>query len=373
MRTRTSGIRLEGTERIIDKQYRGERIFRRLGNVSQDEAETWLRARQVEIDAERQVALRRGSERLWADGAAKYLIECQQRRVRTLDLIAYHVRLLVPFIGSMPISEVCNEALESFKAERIEDGAKPATVNRSLEVARTVVNRAARVWRDGGKPWISTAPLIEMLDESATARQPRPISWAEQAKLFPRLPAHLAEMAEFSANTGARDENVCGLRWAWEVPVPELGRSVFRIPPESYKTGQVHILVLNDVAWSIVQKVRGRHPDFVFVYRRERVKNLDLKPVMKYDRIGTMNNTGWQTARTAVGLEAVRVHDLRHTFGQRLRQAGVPKEDRGLLMGHAVEDMPEHYATSTVERLVEQANKVSETRDRVTLLQVANG
>ena len=115
------------------------------------------------------------------------------------------------------------------------------------------------------------------------------------------------------------------------------------------------------------------HEEFVFVYRRERVKNIDLEPVMQYDRIDTMNNTGFQAARRAAGLAGVRIHDLRHTFGQRLREAGVEAEDRALLLGHAVEGMPQHYATATIARLVELANRVTTTRDRTTLLRVING
>lgn len=373
MRTRTKGIRLEGVERIIDKQYRGQRIFQQLGAVSQEDAEAWLRARQANIDAEQEQQLRRGSERLFADGAAKYLIECQQRELRTLEWIAHHVKLLLPYVGAMTVAEVCDESFAEFKEDRWADGAKNATINRSLAVARTILNRAARVWRDEGRPWLMTSPLIELLDEKAQARQPRPITWAEQAVLLPALPPHLADMAEFTVNTGARDENVCGLRWSWERSVPELERSVFVIPPEAYKAKRAHVLVLNDVAWNIVQRQRGRHPDYVFVWRRERVKNLDQTPAMEFARIGTMNNTGWQTARKAVGLEQVRVHDLRHTFGQRLRQAGVTEEDRALLLGHSIAGMPQHYATATVARLVDAANSVRRTVDRTTLLRVVNG
>ena len=126
------------------------------------------------------------------------------------------MQLLLPYIGNQTVDEVCNDRLEDFKLDRLEEGVKNATINRSLEVVRTVQNRAAwaaRVWRDGGMPWLTAAPLIEMLDETVQTRPPRPISWAEQADLFPRLPAHLADMCEFTVNTGARDENVCGLRW----------------------------------------------------------------------------------------------------------------------------------------------------------------
>lgn len=371
MRTRTRGIQLEddGT-RTLNQVYKGHRIFQRLGKVSQAEAEERLTSERDKIAAQLDAQRRQGADRVWADAAAKYLTECKANGVRTVNLIAYHVELLLPYIGSQPLGEVCNDSLEDFKADRQEEGVKNATINRSLEVARTTLNRAARVWRDGKKPWLQTAPLIEMLDEKAQARPPRPITWAEQAKLLPRLPDHLAAMVEFTVNTGARDENVCGLRWEWEVPVPELKRSVFVIPPEHFKTNRAHVLILNDTASRIVEAQRGKHDTYVFVYRRERVKHLDREPVMEYHRVGTMNNTAWQSARMDVDLEKVRVHDLRHTFGQRLRDAGVQREDRALLLGHAIEDMPSHYAAATVARLVRQANRVATTRDRTTLLRL---
>jgi len=39
-------------------------------------------------------------------------------------------------------------------------------------------------------------------------------------------------------------------------------------------------------------------------------------------------------------VQQVRVHDLRHTFGQRPRDAGVSEEDRALLLGHSTTSMP---------------------------------
>src|SRR5437867_6741892 len=67
-------------------------------------------------------------------------------------------------------------------------------------------------------------------------------------------------MALFAVNTGLRDSNVCGLQWQWEVAVPEVGRSVFVIPPEAFKTKRPHVVILNDVAWSIIRAQRGLHP-----------------------------------------------------------------------------------------------------------------
>ena len=56
-------------------------------------------------------------------------------------------------------------------------------------------------------------------------------------------------------NTGVRESNVCALEeWTWEVAVPEVGRSVFVIPPEAFKSKRAHVVVLNDIAWSISRR-----------------------------------------------------------------------------------------------------------------------
>jgi integrase len=101
-------------------------------------------------------------------------------------------------------------------------------------------------------------PLIAMLPE--TRRPPYPITWEEQDRLFPKLPARLARMVLFAVNTGLRESNVCRLEWAWEVKVPEVGRSVFVIPPKAFKSKRAHVVILNDAAWSIIEGQRAKHP-----------------------------------------------------------------------------------------------------------------
>jgi hypothetical protein len=49
------------------------------------------------------------------------------------------------------------------------------------------------------------------------------------------------------------------------------------------------------------------------------------------------------------------------------------EEDRALLLGHVIAGMPQHYATATIARLVDVANRVKESRDRATVLRVVNG
>jgi integrase len=59
-----------------------------------------------------------------------------------------------------------------------------------------------------------------------------------------------------------------------------------------------------------------------------------------------------------VDLKQVRVHDLKHTFGRRLRAAGVSLETRKVLLGHRNGDITSHYSAPELVELIEAANKV---------------
>lgn len=96
-----------------------------------------------------------------------------------------------------------------------------------------------------------------MLDERQQRRPPYPITWPEQAELMRHLPAHRQRMVLFDLNCGARDDNVCKLKWDWERKVPEWRRSVFVIPAAAFKGQRRHMLVLNNVAAKIVEECCG--------------------------------------------------------------------------------------------------------------------
>ena len=112
--------------------------------------------------------------------------------------------------------------------------------------------------------WLEHAAKIKLLPVKDT-RAPYPLSREEQAALFQELPDHLARMSLFKVNTGLREQEVCGLKWADEVEVPELNTSVFIIEGDKVKNGQDRLVVLNRVARSVIDSVRGQHPEYVFV------------------------------------------------------------------------------------------------------------
>ncbi|GAA0752647.1 hypothetical protein GCM10009107_26710 [Ideonella azotifigens] len=239
-------------------------------------------------------------------------------------------------------------------------------MNLALGLVRHILNLASKSWRDqDGRTWLEHAPAITLLPLTGHQREPRPITWAKQRALLPLLPAHLARMALFKLNTGVRDDVVCSLRWEWEIRVPELGVSVFEVPREHVKgRRRSRVLVCNSVAQSILESVQGQHKEFVFVWRRERVKRLDKEPVMVYQPVRAMNNTAWQNARKKAGQGDLHVHDLRHTVGMRLREAGVPEGTIADILWHSKQTMTQHYSVAQIVEIHAAPEKVKEDSGR---------
>jgi integrase len=106
------------------------------------------------------------------------------------------------------------------------------------------------------------------------------------------------------------------------------------------------------VARAILAKYRGQC-EYVFHRNGVRVFQMSQKP--------------WRKAREAAGLMDVRTHDLRHTFGMRLRAAGVSFEDRQDLLGHYSGRVTTHYSKVEINRLIECVELLCEIRQKPEL------
>ncbi|MFN3862049.1 MAG: tyrosine-type recombinase/integrase [Roseateles sp.] len=345
----------------VDKWWKGTR-FRQRGFRSHEEAESWL-IRQLE--SKRTQALHGvRPDRTFEEAATHYLLSNQEKPSIVTE--TYLLKSLMPHIGALNLPQIHDGSLAPYVSARLAAGRKHKTVNLGLGLVRHILNLAATTWRDEtGQTWLESAPHITLLPLNGHQREPRPITWPEQRRLLQVLPSHLARMALFKLNTGVRDDVVCSLRWDWEVRVPELGISVFVVPREHVKgRKQARVLVCNSVAQSIIETVRGQHEEFVFVYRRERIKNIDDAPLMEYRPIQAMNNTAWQSGRSKAGLGDLHVHDLRHTVGMRLREAAIPESTIADILWHSRPSMTHHYTVAQVVEIHAALEKIKDDTGR---------
>jgi integrase len=351
---RTPGLLLRRGIWHIDKIIYGKRFCESTRTGDRIEAEALLARR---VTQARQVYLfGEPCEHSFREAAAKFLAENQHKR--SLDRDRRALAGLYPFIGSLALQRVHHDTLAPYVRSRLEKGRSPGTINRDLAVVRRILNLASRLWRDEtDRPWLPVAPLIP-LQPHPHRRPPYPLSVVEQRLLFSELEAHLLSMALFKVNTGIREQEVIKLRWRWEVLVPELGTSIFVIPRDFVKNALDRYVVLNRIARSVIASCRGRHAEFVFTREGSPLTHI--------------YNSGWKGARRRAaaryehelgrpcpaGFRSIRVHDLKHTYGHRLRVARVSFEDRKLLLGHKAQHVTTHYSAPEIGALIEASERV---------------
>lgn len=341
-RKRAPGLIKRGSIWHIDKQIYGKRIRASTGASNLEEAEKYL----AHIVEETRLHVLYGIriKRTFKEASIKYLNENMHKR--SIDSDASRLRILNRHIGDMTLDRIHMGSLQDFIQRRKDEGVKMRTINQGLKMVRQILNLATSEWLDDSSlTWLAFAPKIKLLPEP-DLRKPYPLNWAEQRVFFQALPLHLSRMALFAVNTGCRDMEICRLRWDWEVKVPELNTIVFIVPGELVKNGEERLIVLNSIAKSIIEEVRGIHPEYVFTYKGNPIKRI--------------LNTGWQQARDQTGIP-VRVHDLKHTFGRRLRAAGVSYEDRQDLLGHRSGRITTHYSAAELTNLIKAAEMVCQS------------
>ncbi|MGO9569027.1 MAG: tyrosine-type recombinase/integrase [Desulfomonilaceae bacterium] len=323
----------------IQKTIAGQRLRESCGTGNLQEAEKYLAHRMEEIRQAEIYGVR--PKRTFREAATKYL---KEKEKATIDRDAGLLKSLDPFIGDLSLEAVHMGSLQAYIADRKGAGRKKKTINYALQIVGHILKLCAGEWMDHhGLTWLAHAPRIKLLRED-DKREPYPMSREEQDRLFEKLPDHLKRMALFAVNTGCRDAEICGLRWEWEVPVRELQTSVFLIPPHLVKNRQDRLVVLNSVARAVIEEVRGIDRTYVFTYQG--------RPMT------TMRSSGWRKAREQAGLPFVRVHDLKHTFGRRLRASGVSFEDRQDLLGHKSKRITTHYSKPELTNLIQAAERV---------------
>jgi len=348
-RKKTTGLFKKRGIWQIDKQIFGRRLRLSTGTHNLTEAEMVL-ARKIE-ELRREIMFGEKPKHYFQEAQKRYLQEKVYKSSLKKDV--YELDMLSKYFYDKPLESIHMGTLKTYITNRKKSGVKNRTVNAGLQVVRHMLNLAASEWlNDDGRPWLDCAPKIRLLHED-DKDEPYPLSWEEQHHLFRELPEDLRNITLFLVNTGVREQVACQLRWEWEVEVPELDTSYFIIPKKIEKNRQARIVVLNDAAKSVIENQRGTHADYVFAHQWRG----QWRP--RYQ----VNSTAWQNARKRVGLPHVKVHDLKHTFGRRLRKANVSFEDRQDLLGHKSGRITTHYSDAEIKNLIDASNKVCEEEE----------
>lgn len=284
------------------------------------------------------------ARKTWQEAVVRYLSEKSHKSSLASDMS--HLRWLDKFLGKKYLDEINRDLISEIIIERQKPyniprkkgpprkvEAKPTTVNRTLEVLRTIFRLARDDWE-----WVNACPKIPMLKEPV-----KRVSWItrEQAEtLLNHLAEHQQAMMRFALETGLRRSNVTHLEWSQL----DLEKRIAWIHPDQAKAEKAIGVPLSTEAVLILRKQLGKHENWCFPYNG--------KPVTQ------TSTASWRKAVKKAGIPAgFRWHDLRHTWASWHAQDGTPLHVLQELGGWASSEMVKRYAHLSTEHLAVYVDK----------------
>jgi integrase len=244
-----------------------------------------------------------------------------------------HCKTIVDFFGKKTFAEIVPILIEKFKKERSESVTRykrqrsPASVNRELEVLSKILSMAM----DNGIIDSNPARKVKKLRQDNIRK--RYLAVDEEQRLLDALTerrAHLKPVVILAIHTGMRRGELLSLRWN-DI---DFARSLIYVT--NTKTGHDREIPMNAKvreALSDLQLVNGEY-DFVFTNPKTGVNLVELK-------------TGFRNACKEAGIHDFRFHDLRHTTGTRLADAGTDAFAIAEVLGHRNLQTTKRYTHAT--------------------------
>jgi len=342
-----------------DFQVRGRRFRDRIAAGSRDEAEAIAAAIYAAAKTGR-AATKDGApppqSGITLGEALGQYWKTRGAHVSSADDIRRHSQTLIAELGNDTLLDaIGTRDLEDYVARRrvrkaknqqtgkieLKDRAN-ASINREIGLLRSVVI-AARHWQAKVPEIAWGRVLLPEPDKAQTI-----LSADKEAELFAALRTDYWPLVEFALLSGVRLENAIGLRWDridWQ------GRAItFRVKSRR-PGGKLLMLPLTDGLAQLLAREQGRHREFVFTYVCRRNRHDPHHGVLqqkgaRYPFTHDGWRKDWMAARDAIGLPALRFHDLRHTAATRTLAAcgnlNVVKE----MLGHADIATTTRYANS---------------------------
>lgn len=330
-RKKTEGLFLRGNIWHIDKQIRGERIRASTGTSDEREAERILMSLISSPSKWKQLVS--GASYTLLDASERWILANQH--LKAVDRDTQDLRFWCDCIGHLSLNEIHQATIEPHLEARRKQGISSNTAKRALSTLTRVLTAAHTIYRDEWhQPWLLHVPKFVMPSWSEP-RKPYPISLEEQDCLLEALDGDLRDFVLLLIHTGLRDSELRQLKWEFELQ-EEQGCLVFQLPAEIAKNKRSRLVFCNAIARGVIERRRGATKVYIF------------ETLAGQHRSRTSSGWGWRGARDRAvrlyearhgsqaqeGFKRVRVHDMRHTFGERLRAAGVTVDTVGDLLGH---------------------------------------
>ena len=261
---------------------------------------------------------------LSAEWMAKHVAKLKPRtREDYTRLFAQHIN---PAVGHLSIAEEGGIAHDDANRLHTAMARTPRRANYTLATLRALMNYAIKRKLRTTNPATGIKRYREgkierFLSEPEIARAADGIEAAERAG---KIGPHAAAGLRLALFTGARSGEITAAQWShidWQ-------RKLIRLPDS--KSNEPRTIHLSDAAVEVLRTIPRVGP-FVIAGA------ISGEPFRNLSR-------SWIVARQYVGLDDVRLHDLRHSYASLAAGRGVSLQMIGKLLGHRVPATTQRYA-----------------------------
>ena len=299
-------------------QWRGKEVRRSAHTTSKATAQQFLAGL---LDEHRRLDRGGNPRRTYKEALERFTNDyLPTLKPRTQERYRTSFRQLNAVFGNLYLDEITRGRLADYASDRMKAGIKGATVRRDLATLSCLCSCAVS-W-----DYIDTNPVKQFSKRHIRESPPRTTyPTAEQVdRLIANAPPMAGRIIRFLAETGMRQEEVCGLEWS-QVSIQ---RREVRLTKT--KTSSPRVVPLSDTALgTLVGTPRHITSPYVFWHH-------DGK------RHSTFANSFVLIARRA-GVP-FRCHDLRHAFASRFLQATGDIPALQAILGHRSIQMTMRYA-----------------------------
>jgi len=266
--------------------------------------------------------------------AETYLNDYAKVNKRSWKADRSYLKSLKSFFGGTYLDDISTLHVERYKAARLGQGVKKATVNRGLAILRRMLN-LAKEWGflEGDRGRIRLFPENDSLKE-------RILSQEEEKALLRECCGHLKPIVKTALETGMRRGEILNLRWS------QVDLKNRTIKVERTKSGRTRYVAINSSLAKELASLKKTGSVYVFANPETGRPYADVKRAFK-------------GACRRAGIRGLRFHDLRHTFATRLVERGVDLITVKELLGHSTVKITERYTHSDRDRKREAVESLS--------------
>ena len=274
------------------------------------------------------------------------------KRRSQLDLYVFdkHIR---PTFGKKLLTDISSEDLDGWMTRQLDDGYKPATINKHSSMLNRMLNIAVQWAYLDKNPFkgvvIKKLPIGDHIQRFLTLSEIKSLLSACKRSTHPYL--HL--FVKLLLLTGARKSELRLAKWT---SIDEQKGELFVAVS---KSGRSRTIVLSKKALAVLEQIRLRSDALGMPITRDSWVFANPRTHLPY----TSLHIAFFKARESAGLNSVRMHDLRHTYASLLINNGASIYEVQQLLGHYNISMTERYARLFPNTLQERVDIIADTLD----------